>query len=252
MTSQEPNLSAEQEGLVALGASVGAGCQPCLSHHLTKGAQAGLGGEQLLAAIASAERVKAEAAVAIGDHARAQLDANDTSPALLSRLEEALASLGAALGANDPTNIQRQLRAAAELGASRSQLQQAIATAHNVNENAARIHLHEAERLLDELATTAATLAAPGTPHDQGCGCGSEGKPRETPATAEKPTAASGHQTAGCAPMAGRLGAGVTSEAMAGCREMFQRFMSPDSPTETDKAAATTTAVGGCKKDARQ
>src|SRR5512133_3633010 len=154
MTSQEQNLSAEQKELIAVGASVGAGCQPCVSHHLKAGAQAGLGGEQLLAAVASAERVSAEAAVAMSDHARAKLGANNTTPALLSRLEEALASLGAALGANDVTNIERQLRAAADLGATRSQLQLAIDTAHTVQENAARIHLREAERLLDTVATT--------------------------------------------------------------------------------------------------
>jgi AhpD family alkylhydroperoxidase len=162
MTSEEQKLSAEQKELVAVGASVGAGCQPCVSHHLKAGAQAGLGSEQLLAAVASAERVGAEATVAMGDHARAKLDASVTSPALLSRLEEALASLGAALGANDANNIERQLRAAAALGASRVQLQQAIDTAHNVQENAARIHLREAERLLDANRASAATTATDG------------------------------------------------------------------------------------------
>ena len=144
MTDQEQNLSAEEKELVAVGASVGAGCQPCVSHHLKAGAKAGLDGEQLLAAVTSAERVTAEAAVAMSDHARDKLGPDATAPALLSRLEQALASLGAALGANDVTNIEGNLRAAAELGASRSQLQQAIETAHTVQENAARIHLREA------------------------------------------------------------------------------------------------------------
>ncbi len=189
MTSRELNLSAEQKELVAVGASVGAGCQPWVSHHLKAGARAGLEGEQLLAAVASAERVGAEAAVAMGDHARATLGASVTSPALLSRLEEALASLGAAFGANDATNIERQLRAAASLGASRSQMRQAIDTAHDVQESAARIHLGEAEPLLDEVATTV-TAATPDPHHDEGCGC----------------------------------------RAGAGCREMFERFMSAPSP----------------------
>lgn len=250
MTSQEQTLSAEQKQLVAVGASVGAGCQPCLSHHLEAGARAGLGGEQLLAAVASAERVSAEAAVAIGDHARATLDANITSPALLSRLEEALASFGAALGANDPTNIERQLRTAADLGATRSQLQEAIDAAHDVQENAARIHLREAQRLLDEVATTAATPATSDSPHEQDCGCGPEDEPREAPTTTEEPIAANGRHTAGCGPMATRPTASDASEAMAGCREMFERFTSTHSPTETDKAPAATTATGGCKKEA--
>jgi AhpD family alkylhydroperoxidase len=184
MTTQEQNLSAEQTELVAVGASVGAGCRPCVSHHLKAGAKAGLAGEQLLAAVAGAERVSAEAAVTMGDHARATLGPGVTSPALLSRLEEALASLGAALGANDATNIERQLHAAADLGASRSQLQQAIDTAHNVQENAARIHLREAERLLDALAPATAA-AQTDAESDEGCGCGadSDKAPAATTAT---------------------------------------------------------------------
>ena len=247
MTSKEQNLSAEQKELVAVGASVGAGCQPCVSHHLKSGAKAGLEGEQLLAALASAERISAEAAVAIGDHARARLGTNVTSPALLSLLEEALSSLGAALGANDATNIERQMRAAADLGASRSQLQQAIDTAHNVQENAARIHLAEAERLLEAMAATVA--AEIDAHHDDGCGCQSdEEEADEAAAMTEEPVAASGGHTADCGGTATRFAAGDASEAMAGCRETFERFMSAVSPAETDKAPAATPATGACKK----
>lgn len=281
MAIQEQNLSAEQTELVAVGASVGAGCQPWLSHHLNAGAQAGLEGEQLLAAVVSAERVGAEAAVAIGDHARAELGATATSPALLPRLDEVLASLGAALGANDVTNIERQLRAAAQLGASRPQLQQAIDTAHNVQENATRIHLREAERALDVVATTTSPDAT-NARHEEDCGCGTDDEPRETPVTApepepvtvasgdqftqnsgcganhepqeapitaEEPVAVRGSQT-GCRGMATRFAESDASGAMAGCREMFERFMSAVSSTETDTAPAATTAAGGCKKEA--
>lgn len=228
MTSREPkNLSAEQTELVAVGASVGAGCRPCLSHHVKAGARAGLVGEQLLAAVAGAERVGAEAAVAIGDHARAELDANVTSPALLPRLEEALASLGAALGANDSTNIARQLRAAADLGATRSQLQQALATAHTVQENAARIHRHQAERLLEELAPATAA-AETDADHGGGCGCGAGDETEEARVTTEEPE--------------------PTTAVSGGCREMFERFTSAVFPAETDKASAATT--GGCKNEA--
>src|SRR5512133_4143631 len=121
MATQEQNLSVEQNELVAVGASVGAGCHPCVDHHLNAGAKVGLEGEQLLAAVTSAERVTAEAAVSMGDHVRVKLGPTVTAPALLSRLEQTLASLGAALGANDKQNIERELRNALELGASRHQ-----------------------------------------------------------------------------------------------------------------------------------
>jgi AhpD family alkylhydroperoxidase len=282
MTSQEQNLSAEQKELVAVGASVGAGCQPCVSHHLKEGAQAGLEGEQLLAAVASAERVGAEAAVTMSDHTRAKLVANVNSPALLSRLEEALASLGAALGANDAKNIERQLRAAADLGASRSQLQQAIDTAHNVQENAARIHLREAKRLLDALAPATAaaqtnadsgggcgcgasdeieeapvtaeepepTTAVSGDQPETGCGSGADHETEEAPVTAEEPVSATSGHAAGCGGMATQSPESDAFGAMAGCREMFGRFMSAVSPAETNKTPAATPATGACKKEA--
>ena len=172
MATIDQKLSPEQDELVAVGASVGAGCHPCVDHHLKAGARAGLDGETLLATVTSAERVTAEAAVRMGDHVRAKLGPTVTEPALLSHLEETLASLGAALGANDAANIERQLRTALDSGATRPQLAQAIATAKTVQENAARIHLRQAERLLD-------TLTTPGDGPDneaegERCGCGAQ------------------------------------------------------------------------------
>lgn len=272
----EQELSMEQKELVAVAASVGAGCQPCVSHHLKAGATAGLDGEQLLAAVTSAERVTAEAAVAMGDHARGKLGPDVASPALLSRLEEALASLGAALGANDATKIERQLRAALELGASRAQLQQAIETAHTVQENAARIHLREAERLLDALAQSVA-LAEDEAESGYGCGCGAEHEPE--PVEAEAPhTEAKSNERSGCGaddrsdteaastatsepaagfagPMRGLFGAAGAGEAgmaaaMTHCRRMFEAAFGPAAArAETNEPSAATEAAGSCKKE---
>lgn len=280
----EQKLSLEQKELVAVAASVGAGCQPCVSHHLKAGAKAGLDGERLLAAVTSAERVSGEAAVAMGDHVRGKLGPNVTSPALLSRLEEALASLGAALGANEATNIERQLRAALELGASRAQLQQAIETAHTVQENAARIHLREAERLLDSLAQSV-TPAENEAESDDGCGCGADTESEPAPAEAEapapagasgasefgdgcgcgaddetekapreaeasEPVAAASGYAAGCGDsILERFRTGSASGPMAGCRQMFERFTSDSAPAETDETPAATTAAGSYKKE---
>src|SRR5512133_3417450 len=194
MATQEQNLSVEQNELVAVGASVGAGCHPCVDHHLNAGAKTGLDGEQLLAAVTSAERVTAEAAVSMGDHVRAKLGPTVTAPALLSQLEQALASLGAALGANDKNTIERQLRIALDLGASRPQLEQAIETAHTVQENAARIHLREATRLLDSLAEPVAAREDK-IASDQGGGCGAQDEPDARPAEAPQ---AKDESAAGC------------------------------------------------------
>jgi AhpD family alkylhydroperoxidase len=234
MAIEEQNLTSKQKELVAVGASVGVGCHPCVAHHLKAGAKAGLDGERLLAAVTSSERVTAEAAVAMGDHVRAKLGPTVPASALLSRLEEALASLGAALGANDLTNISRQLRAAVELGASRPQLEQAIETAHTVQENAARIHLREAERLLDAVApeATADAETVPG----EGCGCRTDDQTETAPRQAE------------ASEPAARFGAPGATVSMPGCREMFERYM-PGAAPEVDKAPVATGAAGSCKKE---
>jgi len=153
--ADEQKLSKEQWELVAVGASVGAGCHPCVSYHVKAGAKAGLSGDRLLAAVTSAERVAAEAAERMAAHARSQLGVEATASVVRSPLDEALASFGAALGANDLANIERHMLAAAQLGASRPQLQEAIEMAQKVQENATRIHVREAEKLLE-----GATLAA--------------------------------------------------------------------------------------------
>ncbi len=117
--ASDQSLSGEQKELVAVGASVGSGCHPCTDYHLKAGARVGLDGERLLAAVTSAERVAAEAAVRMTDHVRGELGPEVKVPAAASALDDALASFGAALGANDLSNIERHMRAAVELGASR-------------------------------------------------------------------------------------------------------------------------------------
>ncbi|MBI5067329.1 MAG: carboxymuconolactone decarboxylase family protein [Deltaproteobacteria bacterium] len=51
-------LSKEQEELVAVGAAIGANCEPCVRFHLRKASEAGLSEEQLRAAVAVAAKVK--------------------------------------------------------------------------------------------------------------------------------------------------------------------------------------------------
>jgi AhpD family alkylhydroperoxidase len=166
MRTEEQRLSPQQRELVAVGASVGAGCHPCVSHHIKAASTVGVTGERLLAALAGSERVAREAAERMTVHARGQLATDVMAPAAAaSPLDDALALLGGALGANDVANIEHHLRAAADLGASHAQLEEAIATAQKVQENATRIHVREARRLLGQ-------SKAPGAPvpdEDGGC-----------------------------------------------------------------------------------
>lgn len=60
-------LGDQARELVALGAAVGAGCEPCLDHHVRKGREVGLTDAQIRAAVAMAMKVR-EAA---GENVRA-------------------------------------------------------------------------------------------------------------------------------------------------------------------------------------
>lgn len=247
MATDTQNLNPAQRELVAVGASVGAGCHPCLAHHLKAGAQAGLDGGQLLAAATSAEGVASEATVLVADHAREQLGVS--TAATLTPLADALTALGAALGANDAAAIDLQLRAALDFGASRSQLQQAIETAKTVQEHAGRIHIRKAERLLDSITTTS---TATETTSD-GCGCGSADKtePQQPAAQAsdadDDPDAGVGFKL----PMAECLGTAQDAEGFAPvtmighCRQMFGGlFGETGKPAKTAEPPATTAAKG--------
>jgi AhpD family alkylhydroperoxidase len=170
-TNETQNLTARERELVAVGASIGAGCHPCVSHHLKAGADAGLDGEQLLAAVTSAEQITAEAAVLMADHARNKLGSTITTPTELSPLEGTLTALGAALGANDAAAIGLQMRTAHDFGASRSHLEEAIETAKTVQENAGRIHVRGAEHVLASITRPLTVADTESTPS---CGCASD------------------------------------------------------------------------------
>ncbi len=226
--ADEQKLSKEQWELVAVGASVGAGCHPCVSYHVKAGAKAGLSGDRLLAA---------------------------------------LASFGAALGANDLANIERHMLAAAQLGASRPQLQEAIEMAQKVQENATRIHVREAEKLL-EGATLAAGSAEEGE-CDDSCPCHTDDDAASVGATAAigsageasscgeevAPGQASNH-TAG-APMAKLVASAGAGDAaglfagMADCRTMFEGACAQLAAArgKTEASSATLTTAGSTKED---
>jgi AhpD family alkylhydroperoxidase len=243
--TETQSLTARQKELVAVGASIGAGCHPCVSHHLKAGANAGLDGEQLLAAVSQAERVTAEAAVLMADHARSKLGPNVTIPAELSPLDEALAALGAALGANDASAIDLQMQTAHDFGASRSQLERAIEAAKTVQENASRIHVREAQRLLDSI-TTPPTAAETQSAASGGCGCASD--EAEPASEAGEPSAetACGHDDAVASPMnSAPAGFKPPAAIMAHCREMFGRmFGTPEAPAEANESEAATAQTG--------
>ena len=63
-------LTTVEEEYVAIGAAIAANCEPCLSHHVQKAREAGIGDEQLQAAVALAQKVKDTPARSMAAHAR--------------------------------------------------------------------------------------------------------------------------------------------------------------------------------------
>ncbi len=175
MSTNNHGLSQQQTELVALGASVGAGCQPCVDYHLKAARTAELAADRVRAAITTGQLVAAQAAQELARHLLGRLDPQDGTPAATAPLDTELSALGAAIGANDRTNIERHMTAATALGASPSQIKEAIAVAHTVQSNAATIHLRAAQRMLEELppAQTPATAALPDS--EGSCGCEATG-----------------------------------------------------------------------------
>jgi len=169
MTESKGGLSPQAREFVAVGASVGAGCYPCVTHHLKAGAEAGLGAQALLAAITAAERVTADSSARMAQHARRQLpapaaNAGADGPAGAA----ALAALGAAVAANSMPNIERYLTEAAELEMSRDELADAVNVAHEVQRNAARIHAQRTGKLLDAPPAAGQRPAAPAAAGQEG------------------------------------------------------------------------------------
>lgn len=166
-------LSRQARELVGVGASVGAGCHPCVTHHVKAGTEAGLAAEALLGAIAAAERVSADASARMAQHARRQLPAQASGTGAGGTVRDAaLAALGAAIAANSMPNIERYLTEAAGLGVSHDELAEAVHLAHEVQQNAARIHARLTAKLLDAPPPAPQAPATPGSAaEEQADGC---------------------------------------------------------------------------------
>lgn len=67
-------LSEKERELVALGASLGSNCLPCIAYHVREARKCGLGAEQIKEALEIAEKVRQIPAKLVRDTAYAQLD----------------------------------------------------------------------------------------------------------------------------------------------------------------------------------
>jgi AhpD family alkylhydroperoxidase len=185
---------AEQE-LVAIGASIGAGCHPCTEYHLEEGARAGLTREQLFQALADAECVKRSAYNELVVRSRELLGAEAELPPSCcddTSIAREFVSVGAAIGANAIGQLRKHIAQARSVGIDLTQLAHAVEIAQNVQRHAADFTAKEAKLLTQPVAAAHAPvfLTAPtsagGSDAECGpdCGCHEAAAPASAAASA--------------------------------------------------------------------
>jgi len=167
---------AEQE-LVAIGASIGAGCHPCLEYHLAEGARVGLEAGVLLQALADAECVKRSAYNELAVRGRELLgETAELPPACCDEtsVTKEFVSLGSALGANSVAQLRKHVEQARGVGINTTQLSHAVEIAQNVQRHAGELTAKEAALLTQAVSRGHApvflTSAASVPSGEEGCG----------------------------------------------------------------------------------
>ena len=170
------SLTDAQREFVALGAAIGAGCQPCTQYHVRAALKAGLGQEEILWALDQAQAVRQEGGVAVANVGRTTLGLGGEAQAggCLCNASQALVHIGTAAGCNAGGLLARYLEAATGLGLSPEALTEAIQVAQAVKEKGAMgFFAKDVERALARLGRVAATpVAAGGSGSCCAPGCG--------------------------------------------------------------------------------
>lgn len=147
-------LEPKDKELVAIGASIGALCRPCIDHHIPAGRNAGLVEPEIVRAVEVAEATHRVAVELLFRSARDLLHASVTSTDVplevepTSRLDE-LVALGASIGANCHPLVERHVAGALEQGLIPSQVRSAIKMAEIVQQHAAEITARKAAAAID-------------------------------------------------------------------------------------------------------
>jgi AhpD family alkylhydroperoxidase len=192
-------LTVADKELVALGASVGAGCHPCTQYHTQAALKEGLDAVEVRWAIEMAQVVRASGGVAVANVGRRILGVDQQELAAQGPppcRDSALVWLGAAAGCNSGVLLAEYAAQAAALGLGAAELREAIDVAEMVKTQAGKFLSRDVERALGKAAEPVAGAAptasccAPGGAAEvaetvagaatgdvgSGCGCGGEGQ----------------------------------------------------------------------------
>jgi AhpD family alkylhydroperoxidase len=147
-------LEPKDKELVAIGASIGALCRPCIEHHIPAARAAGLTGPEIARAAGVAEATHRAAAELLFRRSRELLHATGTPAAVPRQAEpasrpEELVALGASIGANCHPLLEQHVAGALQQGLTASKLRSAIKMARIVHQHAADITAGKAAAALE-------------------------------------------------------------------------------------------------------
>jgi len=173
-------LTEKEQELVAVGASIAAGCRPCTAYHVRAARTAGADEGEIRQAVNDALDVRRSATASMARLAEKQLGGvlgPDATNGSEKSLIGELVSVGAALAVNCVTNLETHLTAAWQLGATARQIQTVLDIARSVKSMAGK----KAEAAIAKAAEESQVCADDCSCHDAqsqpspaptGCGCG--------------------------------------------------------------------------------
>ena len=158
-------LEQRDKELAAIGSSIGSNCEPCITHHLAAGREAGLSQAELDTAVASAHMVRREAVELLAARIDELLGhgggrAKPAAVAPLSKAQE-LVALGVSVGANSHPLLHAHVRSALEVGLEIHEVKSALKMAGYVQQHAAALTAEAVTHALAERVGASAAAAAP-------------------------------------------------------------------------------------------
>ncbi len=181
-------LSDKDQELIAVGASIAAGCRPCTTYHFRAARIAGANQQEIHQAVEDALSVRNSATQImtwLGREPSGNAPTPESSGGETQTLVRELVSVGAAFAVNCTTNLERHLAAARQQGATDGQLLTALKIAGAVKSTA-------------ESKARAAAVKAIGCAEDPNAACGCQEDGGASAKTAEhvgEPTEACGCQS---------------------------------------------------------
>ena len=163
-------FTANDKGLIAVSASVAAGCQPCTEYHIGHAREGGACERSIALAIVTALGVRESATRTMDEWAAACQGARPTPDSEFAdrkRLTAELAAVAAAASVNSVPDLKARLETAVRAGATPEQVRAAIAIANAIKRTAEQ----KIAGVLRKYEGAGESCCAPDRGAEQRCGC---------------------------------------------------------------------------------